>query len=75
MGENAAKIKRNKLMDQERIKQYEELFDFYKKSRLIAYCSPDQFQYRQNELLQKLAEFILLPFWQRQNNENEKKDI
>ncbi len=60
-------------MDKERIKEYEELFDIYKKSRLISYGSPDQYQYRQNELLQKLAEFILLPFWQWQSNENEKK--
>lgn len=61
-------------MEDQQLKEYKEIFDLYQKSRMIAYGSPDQFQYRQNELLQKLAEFILIPFWQWEHEEHKKKE-
>ena len=61
-------------MEQEELNRYEELYDLYKKSRMICYGSPDQFQYRQNELLQKVAEIILLPYWKCQNKELEENE-
>lgn len=54
-------------MEEKQIKKYEELFEKFKKASMICYGSPDQFQYRQNELLHALAEFILMPFWQWQH--------
>lgn len=47
---------------------------YYSKSELISYGSPDQYQFRQNELLKKMAEFILTPYWEWQSAQNEKNN-
>ena len=60
MGKNAEGAKGVKLMDEEK-QMLERLDRFYQKACQI--CPPDQYQYRQNELLIKLAEFILTPYW------------
>lgn len=59
-------------MEEEKIKQYEELMKLYKESQMVKYGSPDQFQYRQNQLLKELAKFILIPFCKWQIEEEEK---
>ena len=51
-------------MEDYKKEQYEKIFDKYKKATMISYGSPDQFQFRQNELMLSLAEFILTPYWQ-----------
>lgn len=35
------------------------IFEAYKKSELVMYGSPDQFQFRKNQLLTAIADFIL----------------
>ncbi len=42
--------------------EYEDIYEAYMNSNTISMGSPDQYQYRQNQLIQKLAEFILLPY-------------
>jgi len=49
-------------MNENELKSYQQLFDAYKKSQMIAYGSPDQFQYHQNQLCRTMAEFLLTPF-------------
>lgn len=61
-------------MEEWQIEKYKELQRLYEESRMIKYGSPDQYQYRQNALLQYLAEFFLIPYWQYQNDMEEKND-
>ena len=50
-------------MDKEILQKcFENLLEAYKKSNLIIYATPDQFQYRQNCLLQAMAEFMIANF-------------
>ncbi len=51
-----------------------QLFDVYKKSQMISYGTPDQYQYRQNELIQKIAEIMLIPFYQWEQEQYDKKE-
>jgi len=53
-------------MEEYKLEQLREVFELYKKATLISYGSPDQYQYRQNELLKKIAEVILFPFFERE---------
>jgi predicted protein tyrosine phosphatase len=57
--------------------KYERIFEKYKESQLIAYCTPDQYQFRQNELIKELAEFILTPYfkWKNEQVEDEEEDL
>lgn len=59
-------------MNEELLKIYEEIFDNYKKAELVSYGTPDQYQFRQNELSKSVAKFILMPYWKWQV-ENESK--
>jgi hypothetical protein len=58
----------------DRTEELEELYDAYMKSNMICTSQPDQFQYRQNQLCQKLAEFILIPYLRERNKEDELED-
>ncbi len=60
-------------MDEIQIKSYKELFDKIKVSRMVKYGSPDQFQFRQNELIQALADFIMLPYYQYEHEQDVKR--
>ncbi len=61
-------------MDDLMKKQYEDLFESYKKSQMVSYGSPDQYQYRQNKLLQKLSEVILFPYLIEKEKKEAEKD-
>lgn len=41
---------------------FHKLYEDYKKANLISYGSPDQYQFRQNNLLKSLSEVILFPY-------------
>jgi hypothetical protein len=62
------------MMEEWPLKKYKELLETYDRSRMISYGSPDQFQYRQNQLLQALAEFILEHYYKCQEEE-EKNNV
>lgn len=49
----------------------EQLDDLYKKSNLIAYGRPDQYQMHQNNLARGVAAFLLQDFWKNQIKEKE----
>jgi len=51
------------------------IFEAYKKSTMIAYGSPDQYQYRQNDLIQKVAEFLLIKFYQWEQQQYDNKQL
>lgn len=51
-------------MDDATLTALKALSEAYKKSTMIRYGSPDQYQYRQNDLIQKVAELLLIPFYQ-----------
>ncbi len=42
---------------------YCNLLNKYKKSNLVCFGRPDNFQFHQNELNQSIAEYLLQPFW------------
>lgn len=50
-------------------KMLERTDESYKKALQV--CPPDQYQFRQNDLLIKLSEFILCPYWEELKKENE----
>lgn len=62
-------------MNEEEIKQYEELKHFYQKTMEVRFGRPDEFQYHQNNLCQKLAEFLLNPYmkWMKTQSKNWEK--
>ena len=60
-------------MEQDEINRFMDIEDAYTRSNLINYGSPDQYQYRQNQLCQKLAEFVLTPYWNFQSEDQQKK--
>jgi len=60
-------------MNESQKASYEDLFEAYKKTQLVAYGSADQYQFHRNELCIKLAEFILLPYFEQIQNENEEE--
>jgi len=41
------------------LKLFNSLLDAYQKSMLVCHGSPDQFQYRQNLLLQELTKYVI----------------
>lgn len=51
-------------MEQYKVDQYKKVFEKYQRATLVSFGSPDQYQFRQNELMHALAEFILIPYWQ-----------
>lgn len=57
-------------MEEYEIERYKPLMKRYEEANLIRFGSPDQFQFRQNQLLKQLAEFILAPFskWEAEQN-------
>jgi predicted protein tyrosine phosphatase len=56
-------------------KEYEELYQLLSQSNMICYGSPDQYQYRQNQLLQKIAHIMLFPYDEFLSKEREKDDV
>jgi len=58
-------------MDEVTKEQYRQLFEKYKESRMVKYGSPDQFQWRKNELIEALAEFVLIPYFENEAKEDE----
>jgi predicted protein tyrosine phosphatase len=61
-------------MDNAELESLKQIFEAYKKSTMIAYGSPDQYQYHQNQLIKKIAEHILVKFYkwaQQQYNEKQ----
>ena len=61
-------------MEKEALEQYYDNFiDAFKKSGMISYGSPDQFQYRQNCLLQAMAEFMIAKYGNEFIKENKDK--
>jgi hypothetical protein len=60
-------------MDKEEVKDFEILNDKYIKSLSIAFGSPDQYQYHQNELCKEIARFILKPYWVKQMEKSKEK--
>lgn len=54
-------------MEEKEKKLFEKLYDHYKKSNMLCFGSPDQFQYRQNQLLPSLVELILYPYLKEKN--------
>lgn len=49
---------------------YERLFEKYKKANLVSYGSPDQYQFRKNELVMEITEILLYPYLKKQEEEN-----
>jgi hypothetical protein len=60
-------------VNEEEIKKYKKLFEKLKESRMVKYGSPDQFQWRQNELLQEMADFIMIPYYQWEHEQDVKR--
>ncbi len=48
-------------------KDYEALQEALYRSNDVRYARPDQFQYYQNQLSQSIANFLLIPYWESQN--------
>ena len=48
-------------MDEDQAKLFENLREAYQKANLVAYGAPDQFQFNQNQLIQRVAEYLLIP--------------
>lgn len=59
-------------MDNAELESLKQVFEAYKKSTMIRYGSPDQYQYRQNDLIQKVAEHLLIKFsrWEQEQYNN-----
>ena len=61
-------------MEKEALEQYYDNFvESFHKSTLVAFGTPDQFQYRQNCLLQAMAEFMIAKYGNEFIKENEGK--
>lgn len=50
-------------------KDYQDLQEALDNSNRVSCGRPDQYQYYQNELSKAIANFLLLPFWDSQKNE------
>lgn len=53
---------------------YEALGIALNNSNLISCGRPDQFQYYQNELSKAIANFLLIPYWEKQNKKQQKDE-
>jgi hypothetical protein len=60
-------------MEKYKLDQLKNINEKYKLAAFVSYGSPDQYQFRQNELMRCLAEFILTPFWQWENEQAKKE--
>ncbi len=61
-------------MDAVTKEQYRRLFEKYKDARKVKYGSPDQFQWRKNELLECMAELFLQPYFNLLDEEDQKRN-
>jgi len=68
---DAKNIERSELM--EGIERLQELEDAYKRATLVCYGSPDQYQFRHNELIRAMAEIMLQPLYDIRFEEMNKK--
>jgi len=59
MCEEIAKLKKR---DHDLKDAFSQLKSYYKKSVLVSHSSPDQYQFRQNQLTQVLCEFIMAEY-------------
>ncbi len=62
-------------MDEAELNGLKEIFDSYKKATMIKYGTPDQYQFRQNDLTQKVAEFLLIKFYRWEQQQHEQKQL
>lgn len=53
----------------------EDLNELYKRSVIVAYGSPDQYQFHQNELSKGLAIFLLQDFWEKESQKDDNEDL
>jgi hypothetical protein len=60
-------------MEKYKLEQLKNIAEKYKQASFVSLSSPDQYQFRQNELMRSLAEFILTPFWQWETEEVKKQ--
>ena len=62
-------------MDNAELESLKQILEAYKKSTMIDYGSPDQYQYRQNDLIQKVAEYLLMKFYQWEQQQYNNKQL
>lgn len=60
-------------MNKDDLNAFRDLYDVYQRAMLISHGSPDQFQYRQNQLTQAVAEFLLAPYLKYEEEEKKKR--
>jgi hypothetical protein len=62
-------------MNEGELNALKEIFEAYKKATMLKYGTPDQYQFRQNDLSQKVAEYLLIKFYQWEQQQHDLKQL
>jgi hypothetical protein len=58
-------------MNEHEIEEFKKINEKYRQATSLRYGTPDQYQFRQNELMHALARFILEPYWKYEEDKEE----